>query len=132
MEDRTMKSLLNLAEMAQGAFMEQFGIEIEKVLANIQDLNTDATKPRKITLTATLKANEDREIATFEVQSKATLVPSKPVGTTIIIDKDFDGRVVAAELKSGRKGQSYMDNDGQIKDDVGNVINMNDKKQEVK
>ena len=119
---------LNLAEMAQGAFMEQFGIELAKVLTNIKDPNTDPKKARKITLTATLKANEDREIATFEVQSKAALVPAKPLATTIIIDKDGDGKVVAAELKSGQKGQTFLDEDGEVKDDVGNVIEISQSK----
>lgn len=118
------KSNLNLAEMAEGAFLEQFTIELNKVLANIKDPNTDAKKPRKITLTATLKADEDREIVAFEVQSKATLVPPKPLSTKIIIGRAPDGTVVGSELKSGLKGQTYLDVDGSIKDDRGNVISM--------
>lgn len=113
---------LNLAEMAQGAFMEQFGIELNKVLVNIKDPNTDPKKPRRITLTAILKADEEREIATFEVQSKATLVPAKPLSTLIMVDKTADGTVVGAELRSGKKGQAFIDSDGEVKDDKGNVI----------
>lgn len=56
-----MDKKLNLAEMAQGAFMEQFHIELHIVLANIKDPNTDPKKARKITLTATLKSDEERE-----------------------------------------------------------------------
>jgi|LSQX01.1.fsa_nt_gb hypothetical protein len=119
---------LSLSEMAQGAFMEQFNIELNKVLANIVDPNTDPKKPRKITLTAILKANEEREVATFEVQSKAALVPVKPVGTMIIIDRDAQGKVVAAELKSGVKGQTYFDGGGEMKDDKGNVIKITQNK----
>lgn len=114
---------LNLAEMANGAFMEQFNIELKKVLSNIADPNTDPKKARKITLTATLKADESREIVDFEVQSKSTLVPPKPVATKIIIDRDRDGSVVAAELRSGMKDQLFFDNDGIVKDDKGNVVN---------
>ena len=116
--------ILNLSEMAQGAFMEQFNIELNKVLTNIADPNTDPKKPRKITLTATLKANEERELATFEVQSKAALVPVRPVSTTIIIDKDSEGKVVAAELKSGIRGQTFIDEDGKVKDDKGKVVDI--------
>ena len=43
-----MTKLLNLAEMAQGAFMEQFNLELAKVLENIKDPNTDAKKPREL------------------------------------------------------------------------------------
>ena len=119
------KEKLNLSEMAQGAFMEQFHDELQEVLVNIADPNTDPKKPRKITLTATLKANEDREIITFEVQSKSSLVPARPLSTVIIIDHDSDGQVVGAELKSGVKGQTYIDVDGEFKDDKGNVIGIN-------
>ncbi|MDI3534801.1 MAG: hypothetical protein PWQ82_1166 [Thermosediminibacterales bacterium] len=114
---------LNLGEMAEGAFMEQFNIELKKVLANIADPNTDPKKARKITLTAILKADENRDIVNFEVQCKATLVPAKPIATKIIIDRDKDGSIVGAELKSGVKGQLFIDDDGQIRDDTGKVIN---------
>ena len=116
---------LNLAEMAQGAFMEQFHRELGEVLANIVDPNTDPKKARKITLSMTLKSDENREVVTVETQSKSTLVPPKPLGTTIIIDRDNDGTVVGAELISGQKGQMFMDQDGTVKDDRGNkVVNM--------
>lgn len=117
-------SKLKLAEMAEGAFMEQFESELKKVLANIADPNTEPKKVRKIILTATIKADEERDIATFEVQSKSMLVPAKPLSTRIIIDKDIDGTVVGAELKSGQKGQTYIDTDGSIKDDRGKVVNI--------
>ena len=113
---------LNLAEMAQGAFMEQFHRELNQVLANIADPNTDPKKARKITLTMTLKPDENREVVLVETQSKASLVPPKPIGTNIIIDRDNDGSVVGAELKSGQKGQMYMDEAGEVRDDRGNKV----------
>lgn len=116
---------LNLAEMAEGAFLEQFHCELAKVLANIDDPNTDPKKVRKITLTATLKADEERDIVNFEVQSKASLVAAKPLATKVMLDKDSSGKVVGAELKSGQKGQLYYDTDGKVKDDVGKVVNLN-------
>lgn len=116
---------LDISQMASGAFMEQFGLELTKVLANIKDANTDPKKARKITLTCTLKPDEKRELVGFEVQSKATLVPAKPLSTTIMIDRDSNGAVVAAELKSGVKGQTFLDKDGEVKDDKGNVLNIN-------
>lgn len=122
-----MANKLNLAEMAQGAFMEQFDIELQKVLVNIMDPNTDPAKPRKITLTATLKPDENRDLVSFAVQSKAALVPAKPLSTIIMVDKAADGAVVGAELKSGKKGQLYMDDDGRVKDDKGNVVDINAK-----
>ena len=115
---------LNLAEMAQGAFMEQFHRELGEVLSNIADPNTDPKKARKITLSMILKSDENREVVTVETQSKSTLVPPKPLGTTIIIDREKDGSVVGAELVSGQKGQMYIDADSQIEDDKGKVVSI--------
>jgi len=70
----------------------------------------------------TLKPDVIREVVTVETQSKSTLVPPKPLGTTIIIDRDNDGSVVGAELKSGQKGQMYMDEAGEVRDDRGNKV----------
>lgn len=78
-----MAAKLNLAEMAQGAFMEQFHLELAKVLTNIKDPNTDAKAARKITLTVTLKADDDREVVTFAVQTKAALAPAGAGGLPI-------------------------------------------------
>jgi len=119
-----MPKQLNLAEMAQGAFMEQFHRELNKVLANIADPNTDAKKARKITLTITLKPDENRDVVAVDAQSKSVLVPAKSLSTRIVIDREKDGTVVGAELMSAQKGQMYIDTDSQIKDDKGKVISM--------
>jgi len=90
--------------MAQGAFMEQFDIELHKVLVNIMDPNTNPTKPRKITLTATLKPDENRELVSFAVQSKAALVPAKPLSTVIMVDKAADGGEIVLVPPAGARG----------------------------
>lgn len=70
---------LTLATAAGGAAPELFEHELEKVLANIRDVNTPARKPRRITLTFTFEAKEDRQgtrremDVSVDVQSK--LVP---------------------------------------------------------
>ena len=111
-----------LQDLAYGAFMEQFERELDLVLRNIADPNTDAKAPRKVTMTVTLKPNEERNTVSFAVQSKASLVAPKPVTTTLIIGREDSGKVVAAELKSGQPGQMYIDADSQVKDDTGNVV----------
>jgi len=103
--------------------LERFHLELQKTLENIAGPNTDPTKVRKITLTAKLKADENRDVVNFEVESKAYLVSAKSLSTKIIIDRDNDGSVVGAELLSGEKGQTFLDVDGIIKDDKGNVVN---------
>lgn len=117
-----MKKIVDLSNIANGAADEKFNQELQKVLENIADPNTEAKKARKITLTFTLTGNEKRNLANVEVQAKSTLVPAKEVGTELIIDYDQDGSVTGAELKSGIPGQTYVNDDGEILDDRGKPI----------
>ncbi len=90
--------------------MEQFDFELEKVLENIADPNTDAKKTRKITITMNFKPNERRTIAALDFQTKASLAAAKPVTTEIIIDKDPSGKILASELSKGEiPGQVGME-----------------------
>lgn len=117
-----MAKIINLSEFADGAVAERFNIELRKVLENIADPNTDPKKARKVTLTVTLKADEQRDIANVSVQAKTVLAPAKQIETKIVMDYDGDGYVTGAELKSGLKGQSYITEDGEVADDRGNKI----------
>lgn len=114
-------SKLNLAEMAEGAFMERANQELKRAIENIADPNTDPKKARRVTLSITLKGDEKRDVVDFEVQSKFSPISARPIVTKVIIDRDRDGSVVGAELKSGQKGQMYFDQEG-IKDDKGSKV----------
>lgn len=118
------KNKVNLTEMARGAILEQFEIEMEKVLKNIIDPNTDPKKARKIQLTVQFKPTEDRDIAYIQAQAKSTLVPSKPIGTQIVIDQDVDGSILANEFGKGTiPGQVDID---EYEEETNNkkVVNM--------
>ncbi|KJS85130.1 MAG: hypothetical protein JM58_09125 [Peptococcaceae bacterium BICA1-8] len=115
---------LNIAEMGNGAFSERFTEELQKALENIADLNTDPTKVRTVTLVARLKSDEHRDMVSVDVSVKSSLVPAKSLTTKLLVDKDREGNVIGAELKSGKKGQTYLDCDGSIKDDKGKVISI--------
>lgn len=124
-----MSNEIRLAELADGAVTERFGIELQKVLANIADPNTDAKKKRSVSITLTLQGDDNRDVVLVDIATKVTLAPAKSVGTKFVIDKDRDGRVVGAELKSGMKDQMMMDADGDLADDRGfkvrNVVGFN-------
>ena len=55
---------INLETFANGAFAEQVNRAMEEVAQNIQNPNTDAKKARKITITLTVKPNDQREFST--------------------------------------------------------------------
>ncbi|MCT1577969.1 replication terminator protein [Oceanobacillus kimchii] len=117
------KQIVDLNEFAGGAVAERFNLELQKVLENFTDLNTDPTAKRKINLTVTLVADDARDVVKATVQAKTTLAPAKELESKILMDYDDGGDVTGAELKSGIKGQSYVDMEtGEIKEDTGNKI----------
>lgn len=114
-------SIVDLNEFADGAVMERFNIELQKVLENIADPNTDPKKARKLNITVTLKADGKRDIASVGIQAKTTLAPAKDIETKIVIDQDQAGKIIGKELRSGIKGQTYFDEDG-VYEDTGEKI----------
>ncbi|WP_411553305.1 replication terminator protein [Paenibacillus lautus] len=113
---------ITLESLANGGVVERFEQELEKVFANIGDPNTNAKATRKISLALTIKPDDKREVAEVTIQATTTLAPSKELMTTIIMDRDNDGKVVGAELKSSMQGQTYMDDEGDVRDDTGHKI----------
>lgn len=119
-------NMINLSEFAGGAVDERFNIELQEVLENMQNLNTDPLKARTITLKITLKGNSDRNLASAVVDAKSSLVPANGISSTLILDQDKKGNPVAAELKSGIPGQSFISDKGEVLDDKGNTIMTNE------
>lgn len=100
----------NLEELAGGAFTEQINREIRNVMENIQDPNTEAKKPRKITATITFKPNDKRDFITTSVEAKPTLVPALGAVTAISAGKNLKtGEVEAVEIGNQIPGQMSMD-----------------------
>lgn len=117
-----MKKIIDLNTFANGALAEKVNIELQKVLENISDPNTDHKKARKVTITMTLKANERRNLANVLVDAKSALSPSVGVESELIIDFTPEGDITGAELKSGIPGQAYISNDGEVLDHLGKPI----------
>lgn len=114
--------MIDLEKFADGAVAERFNEELQKVLENIADPNTDAKKVRKLTLTVAFKADDKRDVVQVSVQAKTTLAPATNIETKLIIDHEKTGKVIGAELQSGVKGQAFIDSDGDVSDDTGNKI----------
>lgn len=122
---------INLQDLANGAVAERIDIELQKVLENIVDPNTDAKKARKLQITLTFKADENRDIAQLNVQVKPTLIPAKDTETKVILDFDGNGMVTGAELKSIQKGQLFIDQDGDVADDKGQKVMREERSEKV-
>jgi hypothetical protein len=118
-----MSHIIDLNTFADGALAERINQELQRILENIADPNTEASKTRKLTVTLTLKADDKRDVILSSVVAKSALAPAKDIQAKLIMDLDGDGRITGAELKSGIKGQTYIDIEtGEIQDDRGGKV----------
>lgn len=116
------EKIIDLNKFAGGGVSEKFNNEMQRVLDNIADPNTDFKKTRKVTLTVTIKPNANRNLADIKVEAKSTIAPPQPIGTEMLIGIGTDGKVTGKELMSGAEGQSYFDDKGAVRNDVGEEI----------
>ena len=112
---------LSFSTLAGGGVEEKLQYALDEVAANIADPNTDAKKARKVTMTLTLKPNEQRSIANLEVDVKTSLAAPIGISTTLMIDRDEKGKVVASEIYGKDPKQQVMDFDT---GEVAGVIDM--------
>lgn len=89
-----MEDSLSIANICSGAVSEIFQRELDRVLANIADVNTPADKKRKIQLTFIIKPYEDRTGAEIEFGCSSQLAPVETVEGRIFLGRR-DGRLVA-------------------------------------
>lgn len=99
----------SLMQMAKGAIQERVDYEVERVIDNILDVNTEPTVKRKVTLTLELKPDEDRSVIKVSASAKSTLAPATPVNTSLVIAADGNGEMVLAEIVPQVPGQVSME-----------------------
>lgn len=85
---------VSLDTVCRGAAPEVFEHEFKKILANIQDLNTDPTEVREITLKFKFKPLDSREEAQCRLQVSSKLAAMAPVGGHMFMGR-ADGKLMA-------------------------------------
>lgn len=103
-----MEKIIDLENFIDGAFTEQVNAGVNEVLQNINDVNTDWKKKRKLTIDLVFTSREDRELMSVDVSVKPKLEPAKPITTTILMGTNGKGGIVASEFKNQIPGQSTM------------------------
>lgn len=113
---------LDLSQLAEGGVQEKLDLELSRVFENIHDLNTVAKAKRKVQITLEIEPNETRDIVVMNSKIKTTLAPLTDVATTVLTGLNDKGQPEAQELKSGTKGQMFIDEDGELRDDKGTPV----------
>lgn len=105
-----MNNTSSILEMAKGAIMEQFDVEVGKVLNNILDPNTEPKKKRTITLTVDFTPDDYRQNITVQATAKSKLLPNNAIKTGLFIGADVKtGELQATELVPNIPGQTSFD-----------------------
>lgn len=91
----------NLETFAGGELSRQINRDIEAVMRNVVDPNTDVKAKRKITVTIEFKPNKQRNFITTNVNSKPTLAPALGAVTALGVQQDLtSGAIDVAEIGS--------------------------------
>ncbi|MCW6665431.1 hypothetical protein NHG32_07015 [Aerococcaceae bacterium NML191219] len=115
---------MDVTSLAFGEAGERINAEMQKIAQNILDLNTEATKARKLVIEVEFKPNANRDALETSVQVTSKLVKQEKAVTTMLIGQDYKtGAIEMNELKSGTPGQMFFDpEDSQLKDDKGQAV----------
>lgn len=98
-----MKKVQNILEFDDGSILNQAQKELQKVLNNIADVNTN-TKPREITIKLKLVPDDKRKHIEMQAVVTSKLQPCHPIATSMQISMN-DKEVVATELSAYPDGQ---------------------------
>ena len=83
--------VVNLANIGDGAAVELFEAELEKVLENIADPNTPADAVREITLKLKMKPDASRQVGAVGIQATSKLAPFNGAATTLFFTRNKEG-----------------------------------------
>ena len=97
---------INIEQFSNGELTQQINREMEAVARNIADPNTEAKATRKITVTITLKPNEQRDFITTSITTKSTLAPTLGAVTALAVGKNLKtGEIEVGEIGNQIPGQ---------------------------
>ncbi len=123
--------MVDLNKMAGGRLQESFDRSFEKVLENLQDVNTSPTARREININIKLDQNEERNNISAVISLKEKLAPRISTVAHFAIGKNLSTNEIEVEEYGSRiHGQMSLDDrqceqivDGQVVDtDTGEVL----------
>ena len=99
------RQIKQLDELMDGALTERFNREMERVLGNVFDPNTNPSAKRQIQIVIDIKPNERRDAAEFKVDVKSKIAPPVAIAQTVFLHMDDAGNVTATEITNEVPGQ---------------------------
>ncbi len=107
---QAVKSSVDLNTLCGGAFTEKVNEALVQVSENIQNMNTNATKKRKITITMTFAPNKTRQLVSTQIGVTTTLAATEAIDTQMIMGVNMrTGQLEIAEYDGQIRGQMLFD-----------------------
>ena len=103
------RQIKQLDELMDGALTERFNMEMERVLGNVFDPNTNPKAKRQIQIVIDIAPNERRDAAEFKVDVKSKIAPPVAIAQTVFLHMDDEGNVTATEMTKEVPGQIGID-----------------------
>lgn len=97
MLEERIEQLVDLQTIGAGAAQEKFAAELEAVLENIRDPNTQADAKRKIILEFVFTPDASREVVQTTITARAAFAATKPTSEVLFIGRK-DGVTVATVM----------------------------------
>jgi len=93
-EEAAQHEPVTLTTIASGAALELFDQELDKVLQNVLDPNTEAKSTREIVIKVKLTPDDNRDVGHVQVTATSKLAPFRSAGGTVFVAK-VRGKAVA-------------------------------------
>lgn len=124
----------SVLQACHGAILEAADVELERIIANIADINTVPTKKRSMTITVNFVPSNDRKKITMSTTLKSKIEPTAPIETTLFNSQEVDEKTgeiipILREVMDVVPGQINLT--GDIAEPEIIVIGMQSKKEEV-
>ncbi len=85
---------ISLLEIMGGAVAERVNYEFDRVARNMLDLNTEAKKPRTLTIKITMTPTDDRRSMSVKADVSSKLASVRQLDTTLLLGGSADDPAV--------------------------------------
>ncbi len=119
--------IASVKDLRGGAAVELVDDAMRQVIENIIDPNTIADATRKITLTLTIKPDDNRDRAAVDIGVSVKLAPHESERTKLFFGKE-NGEIVAEEVDSNQGKLFDGTGDGAKTKPGGKVRHINERK----
>ena len=118
----------DLKTMCNGAIQEKFGHSFDRVMENMQDVNTPYKDKREIIIKMTFVQNEQRDNVVADIKVQEKLSTQSAMTTQFAVGKDLkSGKIIAEEYGKQLRGQTEMNIaavDTETGEIIGNVVDL--------